>query len=391
MIDSTCNPAQRSATAAAHGTLCWSCCLGLAVLAACSDATSPLSADAKISDAPLEMKNDKGALPLPDSQAAHDAKASPDSAKLDAAADLKVKPPTTSGIPLIFSVHLEAKTGRKCDVPGVLCATDAEFDDHMGWAETLVAAYKSRGLKGTFEMHLPWLTRLSESARGIAILKSITDGGHEIALHHHHFDHPDWDGYSDDPASAGQHSVYKNLKAQPMATHLAAVQSWESTFGYTIRTMASREFEFDWQAPWIFRTEDDLTPTKSTTLVDPSKTCAKASPKAQAVNLPARYEKQPHIKLGIDVHTIYHAWFIGDSPACQKTLASNVTAIAQALDPKTLDPKETVNLVHHLHNYGSDPAIMAEFNAFFDQIIKVPNLKPMTVREFICDRVKVCP
>ncbi|MDG1949806.1 MAG: hypothetical protein P8J32_03215, partial [bacterium] len=122
---------------------------------------------------------------------------------------------TDGTIPLIMSIHMESSSSRVCDDTDARCATDEEWEYLLGVTETLVQSLDENNLKGTFQMQSLWMTRLQDSDRGIAIIDSIVDGGHEVAVHRHGFTHNDWDGYSDNEAAHEGHDVYTELEVKP--------------------------------------------------------------------------------------------------------------------------------------------------------------------------------
>lgn len=306
--------------------------------------------------------------------------------------DARTTPRMDTRLPFLLSVHLEAKTARECATPPKGCKTDEEFGDMLGVGERFVASLEKRGLRATFEMHVQWLQRLPKSDRGHALVQSIIAGGHEIALHHHPFDHPDWDGYSDDPdAAPGQHKSYPHLSPASMEDYAVIVADFEATFAVTLETMATPEFEYDWRSTWRYRTLDETDPTFAEALQDPSGACAKQNGKTQTVRVPAQAYTEHHDALSMAVTTVPHTWFIGGDGPCQAVMAENVLRMVDALEPDELPLPAVVNLVFHQWNYGDSPEVEAEFDAFFDAVAeRSAELVPMTIREFVCTRLDGC-
>lgn len=305
-------------------------------------------------------------------------------------------PTPAKGIPMLLSVHLESKTSAKCEPnqPTKGCVDDATFATNLGMLETFLDKLDSLGLKATLEFHLHWLVRMPESELGKALVERLTRSGspHEIALHHHQFDHPDWDGYSDHPDSLTKpHSQYTWRVRKPMSEYLSTLSAWQTTHNVVIHTMATPEWDYDWDSSaWLLRTEDDADGSNMLPLNDPQKACAKANPKTQTLHLPNGVTSATH-PLGMTVHSVLHTWFIGDSVGCQQVLADNVLARIDTLTPATVDKTAVINLVFHLHNYGTEAAITAEFDRFFGELAKRSSLLPMTVKAFACERLAVCP
>ena len=144
---------------------------------------------------------------------------------------------------------METRTSRICDTVGP-CVEEEAWQPSVAELATLLERLDANGLNGTFEHPFHWLTRLTESAEGIAVTETMLGGGHEIALHHHGYDHDGWDGYSDSDAASTQHGVYKDVTAQPMSAYMNLVNAWEADHGYEIVTMEGTDLMSDGQPEW---------------------------------------------------------------------------------------------------------------------------------------------
>lgn len=366
-------------------------------------ATALIAVGALLGCSPAEQS----AAPQGDATPASSAPSAPESqtpptAEADAPAEAELEPAAAppaaaepSTIPLLLSVHLEARTARRCDTPPVGCASDDDFDANMDGLEAFLTSLDDSGLSATFQLHIQWLMRLDESERGAQLMAGIIDGGHEVALHHHHFDHADWDGYSDDPAAwSSAHFKYKNLDPSPMSDYMAALGAWEQRWDVRVQTMATPAFETDWQPAWGFRTTDDENTANATALDDPSGACQKSSGGVQTdgvLTLPNGPTTWEHEDLGLVVLGVTHTRFIGGHEACQRLLGDHVLEAAALLDPTSMDPSEVINLVFHLHNYSESAGVKSAFDDFFASAGAMPGLEPMTVQGYMCARRGACP
>lgn len=114
-------------------------------------------------------------------------------------------------------VHLEAYhegptdpefSTRAFDLPEQLEVTPHGHQVYL-WPtlQQLVADAEGHGFRLTLAMNPQWADSiLADAARRDAV-KRWRAFGHEIAMHHHPFDHPDWNGYTNDAGLLG-HELY---------------------------------------------------------------------------------------------------------------------------------------------------------------------------------------
>ncbi|MBU4267665.1 MAG: hypothetical protein KJ808_02295 [Acidobacteria bacterium] len=115
----------------------------------------------------------------------------------------------TSGAKRTFiMIHLEAGY-RSCKEnnlpPGLSIPDDFRLKD-LGWQEyfwptviELVQKADEFGFKLTLALNPQWAEYILEDNAKVNLVKTWQENGHEMAFHHHGFDHPDWNGYSNRP------------------------------------------------------------------------------------------------------------------------------------------------------------------------------------------------
>lgn len=291
-------------------------------------------------------------------------------------------------VPFVLSLHMEPHGSRVCDTvnhPEVRCVTNEDFAHNRQKMGEMIDVLNQYGLKATFEASPQWLTRLSETAEGQAVIQAAIDGGHEWALHHHGFDHNDWNGYSDNPLAYSQpHHIYSSLTPQPMSAYMEIVHAFETENNIQMITMEGTQLEYDWQEEWEFKTADG-DEKDGWPLDDPDGVCPTGNPSWTQVVLPSISFED----LSLPAWGLTHTNFMGFIPACQKVKADNIYAYFDEVDLNTLQPTDAVNLVFHVEDYARDE-LTPEFDAFFEKVSQYPFIKGMTVSDYMCERVGVC-
>lgn len=292
-------------------------------------------------------------------------------------------------VPLVMSIHMEPSGARECDVDGVRCASPEKFAHNLEKLKALISSLNQRGLTGTFEADVQWLERLMEDESGKETVKYLMVSGHEMALHHHGWDHEDWDGYSDNPqAYLTPHPNYPNLVAQPMSAYLEIVQAFEAEFGTTLRTIEATDTDYDWEG-WDFKTTEAT--GDGWQLEDPTGACDFLIGEGRPTWLEVHLPNSPYHDTELSAWGLTHSHFYGFTPECQKVKADNVTAYLDGVDDTLLGTEKAVNLVFHVEDYADGDDIEAVFDSFFATIeATYPFMQGMGVAEYMCDRVGLC-
>lgn len=282
----------------------------------------------------------------------------------------------TGTVPIMLTIHMETHESIPCDVRSTRCKTDEEFGDMMGVVETLVASLNDTGLKGTFQFQITWMTRLSESDRGRKIIQSVLDGGHEIGLHHHGFDHNDWDGYSDNPEAQGS----------SMGEYMQLVHDFEKEWGIEISTVEGTDLRYDGQDEWIIHTSDDPRNPEQVELHDPDGACPTGRPTWSVVSLPNTIKKLTATG-GVNIGHTWMAWRTGE---CVQVLSENILGRIDDINLEGLSSDQLINVVFHPSDYGATSETIKAFDQFFHNLSTVPELKAMTAQQIACERLRVC-
>ena len=293
----------------------------------------------------------------------------------------------SSRLPLVLSVHFEPKTSRTCDVEGVLCATDEEFSNWRDATDALISVLDANGLKATFQLEIHWLVRLDQDVQGQKTLQKMIEGGHEIGLHHHQYDNKDWDGFSDSPKSQQPHPTYPQLVARPMSEWQGIVDAWQKRTGYRLKTASSPEVYFDWQATWLYRTLADPNPEASIPVIDPLNAC---NPSESEMQLPSRSGQTSIPAINAEVPTAYYARFVASNAACQLALGNTVLDFARHFDGARGDKLNGVHLLFHLSDYAATKEIQDAYDNFFQAAANSETFEPLTVRDYLCQRMETC-
>lgn len=290
-------------------------------------------------------------------------------------------------IPLILTLHMEPSGSRICDedLPEVKCATDEEFARNSQKMDELIDRFNQYDFKGTFEASPQWLTRLSETAEGKEIMKKVIEGGHEWALHHHGFDHNDWDGFSDNPSAATEaHHNYVNLEPQAMSAYMDIVHAFETEQNLEFVTIEGTDFDYDWHEEWKFKTTDA---TGGDPLNDPDGLCPTANSAAwNHISLPSI----PYEDSSLNAWGVTHTNFMGFTPECQQLKSDHILAYLAGVDPPSMSTTDAVNLVFHVEDYADSDEIQAEFDSFFEKAADYSFVQGMTVQDYMCERVGEC-
>lgn len=121
---------------------------------------------------------------------------------------VEAKPPT------FFMVHFEVG-GDNAVRRGVALFRDIIGDSNFGnkdlryqavmWptAIKIVELANKYGFKLTLALNPQWAEYILKDDKKIRIVREWQGQGHELAFHHHGFDHIDWNGYSNRPEAAG--------------------------------------------------------------------------------------------------------------------------------------------------------------------------------------------
>ena len=130
---------------------------------------------------------------------------------LFSACDKTTEPiPTNNSKYTFVAIHFEAgyKGRLDNDLPIDLPEEYATMD--FGWqeylfetAEKLVQKADDYDFHLTLEFNPQWAEYILLDNSKLNIVKQWLERGHEIAFHHHSLNHPDWNGYSNDPGAVG--------------------------------------------------------------------------------------------------------------------------------------------------------------------------------------------
>jgi len=302
------------------------------------------------------------------------------------------RPDTTQaprdGLPVLLSLHMEAKTARHCD-DGILpqnCTDDESWIDHMDGINEMLDVLDSVGLKGTFQHQIQWLQRLEESATGRAITRRMLDTGHEIALHHHGWGHGDPDGYSNNPDAEG------DLFLGTMDDYIDIVHDWEERWDYQLVTIEGTELNFwDNQPEWLYRTSDDQNNEHLVPLDDPDNICGYADgsgkPAWQVVALPSVPTVGPEFSMV--GHTYYGRGKLGQT-ACHEVYAAHILRRTQEILDDGPASDDAINLVLHPTQDYANPNLTGVYDQFFSDIMDLDGVVGMTVRDYMCERAGAC-
>ncbi len=118
--------------------------------------------------------------------------------------------PTTAPESNTFvAVHFEAGyKGRivndlPIELPPEYLAMDFGWQEyHFETAQNLVQKADDYGFHLTLMFNPQWAEYFLQNSERVEIVRQWQERGHEIAYHHHSFSHPDWNGYSNDPAAS---------------------------------------------------------------------------------------------------------------------------------------------------------------------------------------------
>lgn len=286
----------------------------------------------------------------------------------------------TDRVPVLLSIHMETSESIPCDSGHKRCKTDEEFGEMMIILERLIETLNATGLKGTFEHQITWLIRLEQSERGRSLIQAMIEEGHEIALHHHGFDHNDWDGYSNNPES-NDHS---------MEEYMNIVHDFEKEWGIQITTMEGTDLSFDGQEEWIFHTSDDQQNQYKVELKDPEGYCPVGRPTWSVVSLPNKARELSSMNVINFGHTFFGGNFAQAKPDCTKVLSENILARIAEINLDDLETNEFLNFVFHPTDYGKSEENTQIYDKFFMTLGSMEELIGMTVQDFTCKRLKVC-
>jgi hypothetical protein len=300
-------------------------------------------------------------------------------------------PEDRSGLPILFSLHLEAKTARRCD-DGIAprdCASDQDWQANMDRLDHLIDSLDSAGLKGTFQHQIQWLQRLEDSPEGQAITQKMLDNGHEIGLHHHGWGHGDPDGYTNITTASGP------LFLGDMDDYLDILHDWEDRWNYQLVTIEGTDLTlYDNQPEWLYRTSDDQHSLHWEDLDDEFNLCHYADgtgkPAWRGVTLPSTATKADGFtKVG---HTYFGKGEVGvqGGAACQQVYADHILVRTKTLLSDGVETTDAVNMVFHPDiDYGL-PHLTPGYDDFFQNIAEEEGVIGMTVRDYMCERVGVC-
>ncbi len=284
-----------------------------------------------------------------------------------------------SDLPVIFSIHMEAKSARECGGVNTSCKTDEEFVEMMDVVERMIDIYNETGLKGTFEMHIQWIQRLPKTDQGRRLIQAMIDGGHEPALHHHGMTQSDWDGYSDE-AGASDSDEYLGS----MSDYLEIVHQFEDDWGVELTTTEGTGLKTDSQEEWIYRTSDDQNNSEAYTISDPDGVCPVGRPVWTLITLP----NQPRSAQGYT--SIGHTHFGTKNAACTENIGAQLLERINEIIDEGYDSNDVINFVFHPMDYGTDADNMDAHDAFYRSLSEIDELYGMTVQQYMCERVDIC-
>jgi hypothetical protein len=297
-------------------------------------------------------------------------------------------PPTSSGLPIIFSFHLEAKTARECTAgfSEQECADDAEWQANVKVLDRLIDKLGAHGLKGTFQHQIQWLQRLEQSEEGKTITTKMIQNGHEIALHHHGWDHGDPDGYTDTPGVSG------NKFVGTMDDYLDWVHGWELRWSYQLVTIEGTDLNAGDNRPeWIYRTSDDHNNVEAEALDDGGDECGYSDgtgkPAWLVVALPSQHRGTGTVtSVG---HTYFGKGKTGTA-ACQSAYAAHILRRTEQILARGPKANEAINMVLHPDiDYGFS-ALTGVYDQFFADVSALSGIVGMTVRDYSCQRAAHC-
>jgi hypothetical protein len=128
---------------------------------------------------------------------------------------------------------------------------------------SLVDTANSFGVKLTIEFSKPWCDTIISSSSYLALVRQWQLGGHEVAVHHHDYAHPAWDGYSNTPTHPPHPSAIPyigSMTAVYNATDLVCGDSLCLTIG---TGPDSLESVTDYNGDWIYKTDGSLNDTSA--------------------------------------------------------------------------------------------------------------------------------
>ncbi len=297
-------------------------------------------------------------------------------------------------IPVIFSIHMEARTARECSsmIDPADCADDSEWLENMDHLDSLIDALNGAGLKGTFMHQIQWLLRLETSATGRMIIYKMIGGGHEIALHHHGWDHADPDGYSDCKEASGVDHL------GGMDAYLDLVRDWSQRWGYPLVTMDGTSLETcgDERPEWLYRTGSDRQSDLAFDLMyDPvADECGFADGSGKPAWTVVALPNSAHRDTVQDDHTWLGYTYFGkgsaNSQECLSLYTEQILARTRAIQVTGPARDEAINMVlHPVSDWGSDQDLRSVYEQFFHDIADQGG-QGMTVRKFMCDRAGFC-
>ncbi len=107
------------------------------------------------------------------------------------------------------AIHFEAGyQGRivndlPIELPPEYLAMDFGWQEyHFETAQNLVQKADDYGFHLTLMLNPQWAEYFLQNSEKTEIVRQWQQRGHEIAYHHHSINHPDWNGYSNDPAAS---------------------------------------------------------------------------------------------------------------------------------------------------------------------------------------------
>jgi len=118
--------------------------------------------------------------------------------------------PTNNSKYTFVAIHFEAGYKGRLDndlpieIPEEYMTMDFGWQEYL-WetAEKLVQNADDYGFHLTLEFNPQWAEYILLDNSKINTVKQWQERGHEIAFHHHSLNHPDWNGYSNDPNAGG--------------------------------------------------------------------------------------------------------------------------------------------------------------------------------------------
>ncbi len=298
-------------------------------------------------------------------------------------------PGRADGLPVLFTIHMEATTSRECGegIDPTVCVDDDRWATNMASLDAMVDALDDAGLKGTFLHQIQWLERLELSETGRAITQKMLDHGHEIGIHHHGWDHADPDGYTNNPDAVGADGFLGT-----MDDYMDIIHAWQERWNYTLVTVEGTGLtvDCDAQPEWIYRASDDHRNVDAVALDDPTDACGfedgSGKPAWKVIALPSRPEPTR------DFTKVGHTYFGKGAHANVDCLGLYTTQIlARTEEIQTAGParEDAINMVlHPVLDYGV-ASLTDTYDQFFLDIAAQGGVG-MTLRAYMCERADYC-